>query len=298
MRHLRLYRAIRLIRRTGSIRKAAEALSVSHSALNRALLGFEEELGVPLFDRVAGGVRLSTAGEHLMQIVDTHLNAFDDFQTLVSDMRGGLMGALRLSIASELMTGRMPEVLAAFQADAPRVGLEVLVSDTTARLRSHEVDLAIVTLPGTDDRVEVLLSHRSPLVARTGGTPIGQVSDLAGYRLILPPEGSGSRAVADHMIRAYRLAPEATAAFAGLWPTLATAPRPEAQILPAMALPHDAATPGIVRLGEIQIAIMRRRSVPLTRPAQILLTRMQATLDMAEARQPDRRSQTTVRAAE
>lgn len=257
---------------------------MSHSALNRALLGFEDELGVPLFDRVAGGVRLSTAGEHLMQIVDSHLNAFDDFQALVSDMRGGLVGTLRLSLASELTTGRIAETLAAFQAAAPRVGLEVMVADTPAKLAAHEVDLAILTQPSTHDAVEVLLSHSSPLVARTAGPRVTRASELAGYRLILPPEGSGTRAAADHMIRTHRLEPRATAAFAGLWPNLSPGPEPEAQIVPAAALPFDAMRPALDALGDVQIAILRRRSIPLTRPAQLFLTRMQATLDMSEAR--------------
>ena len=282
MRHLRIYRAIRLIQRTGSIRRAAESLSVSHSALNRSLLAFEDELGVDLFDRVASGVRLSTAGEHLMGLIDSHLNEFDDFQTLMTDMKDGPIGVLRISLASELTTGLMPEVIAAFQAVAPRVALEVMVSDTTNRLFSHEVDLAIVTLPSTDGRADVLLSHRTALVARTGRAPIGRVSELQDYQLILPPEGSGTRAVADHILRKHRLDPPATAGFAGLWPIFAGGPVPQAQLLPAAALPQeDIATTGAV-LGEVQIAILRRQGISLARPAQLFLTRIQAMLDRTD----------------
>ncbi|MGP1354898.1 LysR family transcriptional regulator, partial [Roseicyclus sp.] len=81
MRHLRIYRAIRLIQRTGSIRKAAELLAISPSALNRSVQGFEEELGLPVFDRVTGGVRLTSAGELLLDLLDRHMTEFDDFRT-------------------------------------------------------------------------------------------------------------------------------------------------------------------------------------------------------------------------
>ena len=52
MRHLRIYRAIRLIQRTGSIRKAAEVMAVSPSALNRSVQAFEEEITLPVFERI------------------------------------------------------------------------------------------------------------------------------------------------------------------------------------------------------------------------------------------------------
>ena len=146
--------------------------SVSHSALNRSLLGFEEELGVDVFERVSGGVRLSSAGEILMSIIDSHLNEFEDFRALMSDQRGGPMGNLRLSLSPELSTGVIPEAIAAYQASAPRVTVEVMVADDAAKLFAHEVDLAILTKPQTDARVDVLLSHQSPLVARTRSTKI------------------------------------------------------------------------------------------------------------------------------
>lgn len=283
MRHLRIYRAIRLIGRMGSIRRAADRLSVSHSALNRALLAFEAELGVDLFDRVAGGVRLSTAGEHLMGLIDSHLNAFDDFQALVTDMQGGPVGALRLSLASELATGLLPEAIAAFQAEAPRVALEVMVADDAARLYAHEVDLAILTRPGHDGRADVLLSHQTALIARTGGAPLGRASDLQDYQLVLPPEGTGARAVADHILRKNRLTPPSITGFAGLWPVFAGGPQPQAQLLPAASLPSTESHPPAPALGHVQIAMLRRQGVALGRPAQLFLTRMQALLDRSES---------------
>lgn len=283
MRHLRIYRAIRLIQRSGSIRRAAESLLVSHSALNRSLLAFEEELGVDIFDRVAGGVRLSTAGEHLMGLIENHLNAFDDFQALVTDMQDGPVGALRLSLASELMTGLLPEAIAGFQADHPRITLEVVVADDAARVVSHEVDLCIVTRPINDGRLDVLLGHQTTLVARTEGTPIARVSDLQNRHIILPPEGTGARAVADHILRKHRLSPPGSLGFAGLWPVFDQGPTAQVQLLPKVALPVTDAPFMGPALGSIQIAILRRENMTLTRPAQLFLTHIQDRLDRSDA---------------
>ncbi|QJX02476.1 LysR family transcriptional regulator [Alcanivorax sp. IO_7] len=44
--------------REGSVRKAAERLHVAASAVNRQILQLEEELGVPLFERLPRGCAL------------------------------------------------------------------------------------------------------------------------------------------------------------------------------------------------------------------------------------------------
>ncbi len=54
------------VARLGSIRKASESLHVSASAIDRQILNAEAELGVPLFERLPGGLRLTAAGEILM----------------------------------------------------------------------------------------------------------------------------------------------------------------------------------------------------------------------------------------
>ena len=52
--------------RSGSLRKAAEQLHVSASAINRQILQAEEELGMRLFERLPDGMRLTSAGELLL----------------------------------------------------------------------------------------------------------------------------------------------------------------------------------------------------------------------------------------
>src|SRR5258708_20658834 len=59
----RLYLYFDAVVRHGSIRRAAEALRIASSALNRRVLDLEEEIGTILFDRLQGGVRLTAAGE-------------------------------------------------------------------------------------------------------------------------------------------------------------------------------------------------------------------------------------------
>lgn len=53
------------VARCGSLRRAAEQLHISASAINRQILQAEEAFGTPLFERLPEGLRMTTAGELL-----------------------------------------------------------------------------------------------------------------------------------------------------------------------------------------------------------------------------------------
>ena len=62
MLHSRKLQYIDEIARCGSIRKAAAHLNVASSAINRQILALEEELGVPIFERLPRGKRSHLVG--------------------------------------------------------------------------------------------------------------------------------------------------------------------------------------------------------------------------------------------
>lgn len=59
VKHLRLLTYIDEVARVGSIRKAAERLNITASALNRRVQDIEDELGTKIFERLPRGVRLN-----------------------------------------------------------------------------------------------------------------------------------------------------------------------------------------------------------------------------------------------
>ena len=63
MLHGRLLSYLDEVARAGSIRKAAERLNVSPTAVNRQILQLEEMLDVQLFQRLPRGMKLTAAGE-------------------------------------------------------------------------------------------------------------------------------------------------------------------------------------------------------------------------------------------
>ena len=126
MRHLKIYRAIQMIHRNGSIRQAADVLSVSPSALNRSIQGFEEELGVPVFHRIPGGVELTAAGELLILLIDQHMVKFNDLLAEMRSLQDGVRGAVAISLGEDLDAGLLIEAVAAFERDFPGVSVRIV----------------------------------------------------------------------------------------------------------------------------------------------------------------------------
>ena len=69
-------RFIDAVARAGSIRRAADELAITSTALNRRILSLEEELGSPIFERMARGVRLNTAGEIFIHHIRNQLSDY------------------------------------------------------------------------------------------------------------------------------------------------------------------------------------------------------------------------------
>src|SRR6202008_933789 len=74
--HAAVLRYFDHVARHGSIRKAADALSVASSAVNRQILRLEDEMGVALFERGRSGVRPTAAGELLLRHVRETQNEY------------------------------------------------------------------------------------------------------------------------------------------------------------------------------------------------------------------------------
>jgi DNA-binding transcriptional LysR family regulator len=293
MKHLKIYQAIRMIRRHGSIRKAADLLAVSPSALNRSIQTFEEAIGARVFDRVPSGVRLTSAGELLVTVVERHLVEFEELQRQLGNLRDGHMGKLRVGMTADIAAGLPLMALDDLETDMPGVSADVIGGDVMPLLRRREIDLAVVTTPETDRSVEVLASQQVPLVAcatrdwatgdQAGGAG-GQVGlwDIVRARLVLPPDETGARTAISHVFRRHALEEGAATSVAAAQLGQVMAGRGRVCVFPATVFHGPSAPPGLIRLplkvGSVQISVLRPTGVPLTRPGECLLRHMERRL--------------------
>ena len=103
MRFMTSLRFIDVVAREGSIRKAADKLAITSTALNRRILQIEEEIGQPLFERLPGGVRLNTAGEIFLQHIRSQFADLARVQSQIADLSGIRRGHVRIASGADAL---------------------------------------------------------------------------------------------------------------------------------------------------------------------------------------------------
>ena len=200
MRHLLPLRYIDAVVRAGSIRKAAEALSITSTALNRRVLAMEQELGVPIFERLPRGVRLSTAGEILIQHVRSQLSDMERVRSQIADLSGVRRGHISIACSQAVLPVFLPEQIALYRREHPGVTFRVY-------RRDREVaELALVFEPVRLSEFETLLAVQQPIHAlMSRGHPLARrgsvrLRDCLRYPIAKPTHLYGVRNVLDRAV--------------------------------------------------------------------------------------------------
>ena len=84
---------VKTIAEEKTISKAAQKLFVAQPSLSQSLQRIEEALGARLFNRTAGGLTLTYAGERYYHMATQILKMYQDFETEVSDINNLKPGA-------------------------------------------------------------------------------------------------------------------------------------------------------------------------------------------------------------
>lgn len=183
--------------RLGSIRRAADELNVSASAIDRQILNVEADLGVPLFERLPTGLRLTAAGEIMMAAGTRWKKNMVDVRSQIEDLRGLKRGHVDIAVIDALAKGYIPGVIRSIQSQYPgiTIGVKVLNNDAVRMaIVSGEVDFGILFEPQTFRDlaarafVEVILGFITPPGHSLASRKEARFSTCAGSRLIVPAE--------------------------------------------------------------------------------------------------------------
>lgn len=193
------------IARAGSIRKAADRLNVSSSAINRQILALEEEFGVPLFERLPRGLRLTAAGELCVEHIRGVLKDYARLETRIRALKMPQVGQVSLVTTVGLASGPLPEIIAEFIRKNPRVHIKLRSDGGTTTVNpvlTGEVDIGlgfnipsapgIRTLATFDIPIGAVVPPDHKLAQETG--PVDLV-DVVQERLVLAQSGTSLRDV-------------------------------------------------------------------------------------------------------
>ncbi len=206
MRYMTTLRFIDVVAREGSIRKAADKLAITSTALNRRILQIEEEIGQPLFERLPGGVRLNTAGEIFVQHIRSQFAELARVQSQISDLSGIRRGHVRIASGADALRQFLPESLAAYRADYPAVSFDLARcygDEAEAKLFTLDVDVAMIFAPIKAAHVHVAATLRQQIqCVMPADHPLASKDDIrlrdcVGHRVVLPTAQSGVRQLLD-----------------------------------------------------------------------------------------------------
>ncbi len=128
----------------GSLAGAARSLGLAHPTVARHIQQLEAQLGVTLFERSAGGLKLNDSGARLADVALRMRQEAKTLESVGESVRSETTGRVRITIA-ELLAELLPEILTPLQnlpgADARYI--ELIVSPQRLNLLDREADLAI-----------------------------------------------------------------------------------------------------------------------------------------------------------
>lgn len=205
--------------------RTAERVHTVQSNVTAQIKALEEELGVPLFDRLGRRVTLTDAGHRFQPFAEQALAAME--KGLLAVKAGSEpSGPLRISAPESIVTYRLPPLLRKFRRRYPHVELvfrphvdssfgselETGKLDLVIDMRDRVANPAFESSPLRTERIFLLAHESHPLAAQRTVKP----ADLAGQTFLLTEHGCGYRANLDRLLALQNIRPGNVTEFASV----------------------------------------------------------------------------------
>ena len=180
-----------------SISKAAERLNLSQPSVSLQIQSLEKDLDTVLFERSGPRIRLTPAGELLLEMALPLVEGVEKLSESFSARLGSVnTGTLSIASGEATLLYIVPEIIKEFSARYPQI--DVRLHNVTGRdglklMREDEVDFAVGSmLDEPDDMVYHPVYHFTPSLITAPDHPLAKkqnvtLEDISPYGLILPP---------------------------------------------------------------------------------------------------------------
>ena len=144
-----------VLSREGSFSKAADTLNISQPSLSQYIKKIEQEIGLPLFNRTSGDVKLTDAGLVYLESGKRILDLEQQMHARFHDIAAHKVGTLRVGTSPFRSASMMPTVAKHFQVLYP--GMHLIIDE----METHELidgcehgdfDFCLTMLP-IDERI-------------------------------------------------------------------------------------------------------------------------------------------------
>ncbi|MEO7835400.1 MAG: LysR substrate-binding domain-containing protein [Ginsengibacter sp.] len=192
--------------------KAAGELYITQPAVSKHVHELENHFKVKLFDRNNSGIKLTPAGEILLQHIEQLFSFYRNLEFEMNTFAQKHKGKLRLGASTTVAQYVLPPVLAAFHKKFPDVQI-ILTTNNTEHienaLKNNEIDLGIIEGRSKNTSIKysefikdeiVLVSSNKNLFAKK---EIIKPTELKNIPLLLREPGSGTLEVIAHVLKSF-----------------------------------------------------------------------------------------------
>lgn len=208
LRHLQM---LSKLAETGNMSRTAQALSLTQPALSRWLHELEQDIGLPLFERHARGLRPTAYGEALIAHARRVLALLDGARDDMQALREGSSGLLTVGASGAATTETVPRAVARLTRMMPGARIRLIEGTMNVlmpQLGEGHLDVVVgrsaPDLMDASMRSETLYDEDIDLIVRPGH-PLLRAKRLTWHRLIgarwlLWPRGTPIRNALDHAL--------------------------------------------------------------------------------------------------
>lgn len=188
--------------------KAAEKLGISQPTLSQQIRVLEDELGMPLFDRIGKKIVVTEAGSLLFSYATKMLTTLQNVKDAINDLQELQRGQISVGIMPSDLDYRITQLVIDFHQKFPKVKLRILASiDIMRQVLENEVDIGIGTNVEPDDRLVIIplrreeyvltVSQEHPLANQTAIT----ITELKDLPMVMYPEGFFGREIVEEAVK-------------------------------------------------------------------------------------------------
>lgn len=202
------------VARLEHVTEAARSLHVTQSSLSKTIQRLEEDLGVPLFDRIGRRLRLNEFGSRFLRRAERALFELEQGKQEISDLSSPEHGTLELAVTT---ASTLPKILREFRKKRPYIQFHVQMLTTqemVTLLHRGEVDFCLSSPPIQGDDIECQIVYIDPiLVAVPKGHRLADrssvsLSELRDEWFVGVKKGYGTRDLVDAICKSVGFAPK------------------------------------------------------------------------------------------
>ncbi|WP_139998815.1 LysR family transcriptional regulator [Paenibacillus paridis] len=201
------------VARLEHVTEAARSLHVTQSSLSKTIQRLEEDVGVPLFDRIGRKLRLNEFGSKFLRRAEKALFELEQGKQEISDLTSPEHGKLELAVTT---ASALPNILREFRKKWPYIHYHVQMLTTlemVTLLYRGEIDFCLSSPPIQGDDIECQIVYIDPiLVAVPKGHRLAErksvsLSELRDEWFVGVKRGYGTRDLVDSICKSVGFVP-------------------------------------------------------------------------------------------